>query len=296
MKKSESVPSVPADERLEGNTITSSPAKKWCFTLNNYSESEYNDLIDYFSSKCSSFIIGKEKGESGTPHLQGYFCLKDKLRWTAIKKINNRLHFEVCKGNEEANFKYCSKEGDYIQKGLDKYINPKSDIPDDIIKMEDMRPFQKDIINMALGEPQKGKIIWIYDPIGQLGKTEILRHLHIFHHIPFAFGGKCADIMNLAFNNKDYLTKSSRPCFMYNIARDDNTKISYASMEQLSDGCIANTKFEANCFVFKRPSVIVLANILPDMNKLTKSRWIIKTINKTSFTLEDYKIISLDDD
>jgi len=50
--------------------------RNFVFTLNNYSEEEHETLL-----KCDSFkyiIIGREIGDSGTPHLQGYAELKKK--------------------------------------------------------------------------------------------------------------------------------------------------------------------------------------------------------------------------
>jgi len=64
----------------EGNTISSaltvkrqvSPAIRWCFTLNNYTEEQISSIVPIIKEKCRLGIFGKELGESGTPHLQGY--------------------------------------------------------------------------------------------------------------------------------------------------------------------------------------------------------------------------------
>lgn len=101
-----------------------SPANAWCFTLNNYSESEYEFLSSEFRNKSEKYfyIVGKEVGESGTPHLQGYIALKDKskkfrpLPTFAVKREEgkNAMHFERARGNREQNYKYCSKDGNFI--------------------------------------------------------------------------------------------------------------------------------------------------------------------------------------
>lgn len=50
-----------------GNTI--SPARKWCFTLNNYCNSDIENLCSKLSS-VARYLFTKEIGQSGTPHLQ----------------------------------------------------------------------------------------------------------------------------------------------------------------------------------------------------------------------------------
>jgi hypothetical protein len=59
-----------------------SPAIAWCFTLNNYT----TDELEFLSSSILgsgeyNYIIGKEIGESGTPHLQGYIGAKGGKKW-----------------------------------------------------------------------------------------------------------------------------------------------------------------------------------------------------------------------
>lgn len=51
---------------------------RWCFTLNNYSEEEYDLFCTFGNDYCKYFVMGREVGKEGTPHLQGYFSLKKK--------------------------------------------------------------------------------------------------------------------------------------------------------------------------------------------------------------------------
>lgn len=86
-----------ADSQLKG--------RAWCFTLNNYMESEVNKL----QSDAYSYLFQEEKGENGTPHLQGVIKFKEPVRFSAVKKLNCRAHWELCK-NYNASLNYCSKE------------------------------------------------------------------------------------------------------------------------------------------------------------------------------------------
>lgn len=260
-----------------------SKKNRWCFTFNNYSNDEHQFLVQWCTNNTKKFIIGKEIGKQGTPHLQGYFNSKVQYRLTELKKIlGDKIHFACCKGTDQKNFDYCSKDGDYISNGFT--------IPKKVNVINKLRPFQESLKDYILNNIAEGKILWVYDPEGQLGKTEFLRYMYVNHKVPFSYGGKCADIINLVFNNKEYFMNASNGAIIYNFGRDTKPdKISYKSMEQISDGCISNTKFEAGCFVCNKINIVVLANCLPLTNKLTLSRWIVKTINE-NFELINYTV------
>ena len=58
-------------------------------------------------------IVGKEiSPETNTPHLQGFVHLLERRSMTQMKKsFNARAHYELAKGTDRENEKYCSKEG-----------------------------------------------------------------------------------------------------------------------------------------------------------------------------------------
>lgn len=91
-------------------------SRNWCFTINNYTEEELNRIKE--SDRYRYVVVGKEVGESGTPHLQGFVCFKNACRMTSVKSIvGGRAHLEIAKGSVEQNFAYCSKDGDYLESG-----------------------------------------------------------------------------------------------------------------------------------------------------------------------------------
>lgn len=89
-------------------------SKNWCFTINNYSESDISAISNY---DAKYIIFGKEVGESGTRHLQGFIVLNTVQRMTGVKKIHSTAHWEIAKGSAAQNRVYCSKDGDFIEKG-----------------------------------------------------------------------------------------------------------------------------------------------------------------------------------
>lgn len=94
--------------------------KYWCFTVNNYSDAEYTSLSELVSGGDASYIvIGKESGESGTPHLQGYVEFPRKKRLGGVKRLGGlqRAHLERRRGTAVEAADYCKKDGQFIELG-----------------------------------------------------------------------------------------------------------------------------------------------------------------------------------
>jgi len=64
------------------------------------------------SDLCRYIIYQLEAGANGTKHYQGYVELHSKVRLNGMKTMPGfaRAHFEIAKGDQEANIRYCSKE------------------------------------------------------------------------------------------------------------------------------------------------------------------------------------------
>lgn len=91
-----------------------SKSTRWCFTLNNYSL----DHEDTLKAVPSTYLVyGKEKGISGTPHLQGFIIFKSQNRLSALKKILPTAHWEPAKGSSLQASDYCKKDGDFFEQG-----------------------------------------------------------------------------------------------------------------------------------------------------------------------------------
>jgi len=91
-------------------------SKHWVFTLNNWTEDEYEAVT---KTDCVYLVVGKEVGETGTKHLQGYIVMPSLKSLAQMKKvIGDRAHLERAKGTASQNFVYCSKDSDFMETGL----------------------------------------------------------------------------------------------------------------------------------------------------------------------------------
>lgn len=86
----------------------------WDIVLNNYTIEECEFVKLTFDEICDAYIVGKEVGESGTPHLQ--MCVKLKkgnYKSFLIRKLGNR--YSIREGrNIDAMRDYCMKSGDIL--------------------------------------------------------------------------------------------------------------------------------------------------------------------------------------
>ena len=237
-----------------------SPAKRWCFTLNNYEENDLSSIRSKIRGLCSICIIGAEVGESGTPHFQGYCEFLTKCR-PISHGFTERIHWEKCKGNREANILYCSKENNVVfSQGLPK--------PLDLVNEDDFFPYQFMIRDILLREPEKRKIYWFYGE-KEIGKTEMLKVFcnpnGVYKAATLPPGPKkhaLAQVQKLPLCHS----------FVFNLSADESryqTNEFFAIMESVKDG-LFSTSFgvECNGMVVRNTShIIVCANDPPDFSK-----------------------------
>lgn len=81
-----------------------------CFTINNYTEAEVTEL----KSQLLEFVYAvfqRERGENGTPHIQGYVYSRNQKSLVGWKRVlGQRAHIEFARGDAVSNRVYCTKE------------------------------------------------------------------------------------------------------------------------------------------------------------------------------------------
>lgn len=98
-----------------------SAARNWCFTLNNFNEDDlerFDDLGSNIGSTIKYLVIGREVGESGTSHLQGFIQFTKKIRLSQVKGfVGAGAHCEVMRGTATQASMYCKKDDDWQEFG-----------------------------------------------------------------------------------------------------------------------------------------------------------------------------------
>lgn len=243
----------------------------WCFTFNNYNEKDIDILLETFKLlKVKKYVFQEETGKDGTKHLQGVICLEKAMRWSEFN-LDKGIHWEKTK-NLKASLDYCQKE-DTRTGNIYKF-----GFPPECRVINILRPWQFQIVEYIKNEIHDRQIFWIYDKIGNNGKTALSKYLIKNHNCICATSGGVKDIANLLTNLfKDGRDLNEKTTFLFSFSRTTEG-ISYKAIESVKDGLITNIKYEAATMIFNIPHVIVLCNFYPDKKKLSDDRWNIKKI------------------
>lgn len=238
------------------------PGKYWCFTYNNYKLETLETMETQFRSLNIKYIIGKEVGENGTPHLQGYIECDKKIRPIEYLKLDKNIHWEKAKGDKQSNIKYCSKDEDYI-------TNMNEDIIEDLFIGKIPYDYQKFILNLIKQKPDSRTIHWFYDHIGNTGKTSFSKHICLKHRDDAIYiSGKSSDIKCAIASCK----KKPRIC-IFDFVRSSEEFISYEAIEAVKNGIFFSGKYESETVIMNCPHVIIFANFEPEKSKLSLDRW-----------------------
>lgn len=91
-------------------------SRGWCITLNNYTDDDF-DVVFATQFDTKYCVWGKEVGESGTPHLQGYVYYNTVKSFSQVKLLFPTGHIEKQRGTCQQASDYCKKDGDYWEHG-----------------------------------------------------------------------------------------------------------------------------------------------------------------------------------
>jgi hypothetical protein len=279
----------------------SKPAKTWDFTLNNYTDLDIG-MLNNWTEQVASLLVSKEVGENGTPHLQGRVTFKRAYRLTGVKKLHSKCHWEITKCPQDS--LYVIKEGSDViinqvkkraaredltsartailahncwkdvmsdaalEPVVRKYMNWCKEVwvtkPAPAFDLEELRPWQRELVDEFAVPAGDRKIIWLCDEKGGMGKTVLSKYLATRGAFYFK-NGKTADIA--------YAYQMETTIIM-DLTRSVEGHVNYEIMEALKDGIVFSGKYQS-CSKIRTEAAhfCVMSNFMPDMTKLSADRW-----------------------
>lgn len=269
---------------------------KWCFTC--FGDFDPNLIFD--SGKLNYLGFGSEIcPTSGRPHAQGFLQTKSKLRLNSVKRLFGDLnpHLELMMSSFDDNRTYCSKSGNFTEFGefivaggsrgkrarelLDAGSDGEVEDPhmyrrarmqqlthqflSDFTPVTWEREWMKELRRLISEPADYRSIIWVYGIDGGEGKTWTAKSLWKEGWF-YSSGGKVQDVMYL------YSSQPTRHV-VFDIPRDYQDYVNYGLMEKMKDRVIVSTKYEpVQTCVVNPIHVVVMANFLPDLKKISSDR------------------------
>lgn len=127
-----------------------------------------------------------------------------------------------------------------------------------------LRPWQQSLLDDLSGNPNPRSIFWVFDTVGNCGKSWMATFLLRNHNAIVFTGGKAPDLA-YAYDNQKIV--------VFDFARaTDFEKVSYNALEDFKNGRIFSSKYESTIKVFAVPHVVVFANVPPPEGKFSKDR------------------------
>lgn len=252
----------------EGNTKSSARLRRACFTLNNYSEDDVSHCLSYLTDHL--YVIGREVGEQGTPHLQGYVEFKNQVRFSTLKNFLPKAHWEKARGNRDQNITYCSK-GEQVTSNFPMKRK------DFLLKTEysevQWRGWQRDVLDTIAEKPDRRTVNWFWEPTGNAGKSFLATYL-VLKYDALVLSGKTADIANQIRTWLDNHSDESFPTVaILDAPRSTQDFINYQALEKVKDGLIYSGKYEGGICTLAPLHLFVFANQEPEYGKLSEDRW-----------------------
>jgi len=146
----------------------------------------------------------------------------------------------------------------------------KEDAVEKVLILEPRDGFQRQLLEIIEGEVDPRAIHWVYDRVGNNGKTYFSKFLVDSKGAFYTNGGKSVDLA-YAYQGEGIV--------IFDYVRDSEEYVGYGVIEQLKNGIAMSTKYESITKRFNIPHVIVMANFRPAMGKFSDDR--IKLIEVT---------------
>lgn len=229
--------------------------------------------------KYAKHWIFQAEDTKDNPHYQGYINLKEKDRPSSLgKKLNKEfcgIQFLAASNDGKEKLKqYCLKDETRV-------AGPWSDQPIYMGEdLEELRGWQLQLFEMLKGKPDKRTVIWICQPEGNIGKTDFVKYMAFKHNACFLSYGKAADLLNIVSKCQN------RKYYLFNLPKTKPVDFAngdiYNVFESIKDGMFINTKYETKQVLMSRPHVVVFANYMPDVKKISFDRWKIFNIKNDS--------------
>ncbi len=247
--------------------------RNWCFTWNNYNSVQNKSVaqcLGVFTRLSCEYVFQEERGEKGTPHLQGYIGFKNARSISFQELLPKAIHWEKCRSRSDS-IAYCSKEDTRVGQiftnipSLIKVADP--------LKGKVLYDYQEEILALIKGDSDDRTINWYWESTGNVGKTALCKHICLHNKNAIYVSGKSSDIKYAIAD-----MKKKPKIVLWDVPRTSEDYVSYEGIESVKNGIFFSTKYESGMVIYDQPHIIVMANFEPNYSKMSADRWKVSEI------------------
>ena len=286
-----------------GDSTKRSPSQmfgsRWVLTQHGASPESLSKLSSFFETdQISSACVAYETGVYGIhPHWQCYFQTAKQCRMkNKIAEVlgHNQFHLELARGTKQSNVSYLfavRKEHElgwiHYRKNVEtpsQYLPAKTE---NLLSLHrriqsDPQLWQRTLRDTFIKPADFRKILWVYEPKGNTGKSYFVKYMHYFHGA-IVTGGKSGD-MKFAIARWKEITGAYPVILFIDLARsDDITEQGYRTIEEMKNAVFFSGKYESGMVAsLSPPHFCVFANAPPKREFMSKDRWTVYRLDEQS--------------
>lgn len=251
-----------------------SRACTWDFTI----PGDQNINVEKLRQLCKKWCYQKEQGESGYIHWQGRISLKVKKNAKFVKELlGPKSHVSITSNANRQNMFYVMKEETRIS---GPFTEKDVKVPRQLRNIE-LKEWQRQVVDISEIWDDRS-INVIIDENGGIGKSTLALWMLVNkkgRKIPYANCYK--DIMRCVMG----MPKSN--CYMIDLPKGiDKSKLAgmYSGIEDVKNGYVWDDRYEWKEEVFDSPNIWVFTNEMPNMNLLSRDRWVLWEVQNEILT------------
>lgn len=289
-------------------------SRRFVFTINNFASDDVDRIRALGASDSVRYaVFGRETGDSGTPHLQGFVIFSNTTTFSVAKgRIGDRAHIEVARGSSRQAADYCKKDQDFEEFG---------DFPGNQGRRNDWDSYKEWILELGR-VPSRTEIVVKFPGLYARYKRACVDYAEAIAPKPvltdteprFGWQTQVAGIIDGVPNDRTvnfvvdptgnsgkswickwaltkhpervqifrigkrddlaYCIDIDKDIFLFDIPRGQMTYLQYSVLESMKDRMIFSPKYESSFKILRTvPTVIVFSNEEPDMNAMSADRY-----------------------
>lgn len=132
-------------------------------------------------------------------------------------------------------------------------------------------------------EPDYRKVIWYYDEVGGAGKSDFVINRGLTEPLDFYTVSQAGGQYHLGTIIQSAIKSGwNGRAFIFDLPRDSKDKESiYPAIESVKNGMITALKYVGGTVYHNKPHVVVMANFLPNLDRMSIDRWDIRSLGNS---------------